>query len=957
MRPRALLPVLTLLALLIAPPLAAAEFNLLPGSAGFDVSALTRSGEPLLDAGTHPDRLQIHLAFNSDGTFSEGDLRDLELKMPRAMLVNPSALDECEAAQFAIPRSSPYEQSLSGESCPDTSQVGVVRVDSNLGVRTFGLYNLAAPYGSAEAFGFAPFGVPIVLAGSLQSDQATLTYRLENLSQAFDLRSLDLTIWGTPWEYKHDTERGDCLNEADPTAFHGTASNWKDGVERSYPGTEQGGFQAGTCFIQLSRDHIHSYVTLPPLCGSPLHFNLTASSWQGESIVAEAGQPAPLGDCREVLTKTRLRLRTDRAAEATGLDFNLEVNDGGGFQNVDGHVRSPIQSTHVFLPEGLTINPSLGAGLGVCSEADFARESASSLPGSGCPNNSKIGQVAADGLLGLSEPLAGSVYLATPYENPSHSLIELYITLASARRGIYFKSFGTIDPDPSSGRLQVSFDQLPPLHYDNFTISLREGQRAAMISPPACGDYALAIESIPWSNPEERLRESSSFSITQGEGGAPCTGGPLPFHPDLQAGSVNPNAGLYSAFKLRMTRTDSEQEITSYSATFPPGLLARLAAIPYCPEAAIEAAKSHTGLQELQNPSCPISSQIGHTLTGYGVGGTLVYAPGALFLAGPYHGAPFSILAVDSALVGPFDLGVVLVRSAIRIDPRSAQVSIDSAASDPIPHILKGIPLHLRDIRVDVDRDHFTVNPTNCDPLTTVSRLTGSGADFSSPLDDVAAISSDRFQLANCSFYNLKPSLKMSLTGATKRGRYPALRSVYTPGRSDANLKQAVVSLPNSIFLAQEHIGQICTMPQFKAGRCPPDSRLGSAKALTPLLDQPLSGPVYVRANPTHELPDLVASISERGIEIEVVARIDRTPAGGLRASFEALPDAPITRFTMSLSGGKRSLLVNAANLCTSPQYAKARFIAQNNATDSQRPRIAVPCAKTNKSGPGGRGR
>jgi hypothetical protein len=925
------------------------------GIEGFNVT-LTKGGAPASEAGTHPDRLAIHVGLATAGGYTDGDLRDLRLDLPAGLLANPAAVDQCSAAQFSTPRVTPFEASLSGENCPDATQVGVAAVHSSYAggsTRYFGIFDLSAPYGSAEAFGLAPFGVPMVFTGQLRDGDKGLSFDLANLSQALNISSLDLSFWGTPWEYKYDVQRGDCLNEANPAAYHGQPSYWDNSTPPK--------FHPGTCYVPqsgatLSTPNYRSYLTLPTVCGQTMQWRATARSWQQPGF-AETGftspdaqsQPLTIGNCLEVLTKATMQLRTDRAGTGTGIVFGLDVNDGGGFLNPAGHVRSPIRTARARLPEGLTINPSLASGLGVCTEAEFARESVDSALGSGCPASSKIGEVSVDAILGLTEPLRGSVFLAKPYDNPTDSLIAVYITLSSQRRGLFFSSFGTVEPDPATGRLLVTFDNLPPLHYDDFRLSLREGERAAMVSPQACGAYLADIDSTPWSDPAVVVHATSIFLIQHGEAGADCPAGGAPFHPALQAGSVNPNAGSYTPFKLRMTRTDAEQEITSYSATFPPGLLARLTGIPYCPDAALAAAKQRTGLQELQAPSCPTASQIGHTLAGYGVGGTLAYAPGALYLAGPYHGAPLSTVAVDSALVGPFDLGVVVVRSAIRVDPRTAQVSIDSAGSDPIPHMLKGIPLHLRDIRVEIDRPDFTLNPTNCDPLSTSSTLTGAGADVFNPADDTVASAANRYQLSNCSAYQLKPRMKLKLIGGTRRGRYPALRTTYLPRPGDANLKQAVVSLPKSIFLAQEHITEICTMPRYRAGDCPKGSRLGFARAVTPLLDEPLQGPVFVRANPSHLLPDLVAQISGRGFQIELVGRIDKTRSGGLRADFEQLPDAPVSRFTMTLVGGDQGLLVNAANLCAAPQFATARFVAHNNATRALRPRVAVDCGKRKK--------
>ena len=120
----------------------------------------------------------------------------------------------------------------------------------------------------------------------------------------------------------------------------------------------------------------------------------------------------------------------------------------------------------------------------------------------------------------------------------------------------------------------------------------------------------------------------------------------------------------------------------------------------------------------------------------------------------------------------------------------------------------------------------------------------------------------------------------MKLIGPTTRGGYPKLKATYIPRPGDANLKLAAVSLPPQIFLAQEHIDELCTIPRFEARTCPKGSELGYARAVTPLMDEPLKGPVYVRANPAHVLPDIVADLSGRGIEIEVVGRIDKAPGG-----------------------------------------------------------------------------
>ena len=907
------------------PGSAQAAFGFLPGAEGFQVAALKQNGSAATAAGSHPYAFELDVGLNASGGASDGDLRDLSLALPPGLLVNPTAVAECSAQAFNKPRQSPYEASASGESCPSSSQVGVVAIHLGDGsTRHFGAFNLAPPFGTPLAIGFAPFGKRVSLAGRLREADAGLDLRLEGLPQALDLQALELTVWGSPWQPSHDPERGNCLNE-------------------------QTGGSHGSCLVfdaaSAPESLIKSYLTLPTTpCGAALPYGASASSWQGASALAAASTPA-LQSCNKSLSTVKVQLMSAAAAARTGLAFNLAVNDGGGILNPGGIARPALRTAIASLPEGLTLNPSLGAGLAACTEAEFAREAASSEEGAGCPNAAKIGTVEVKGALGLEEPLTGSLYVATPYQNPFNTLLALYITARSERRGLLVKSFGKLEPDPRTGRLTATFENLPRLLYTHFSLTLREGQRSTLLAPPSCGTYTTELRLASWAEPSVFRSEASAFAIKTGEGGGPCpAAGLLPFNPGLNAGSINPAAGAFTPFYLRMSRGDAEQEITSYSASFPAGLLAKIAGVSECPEAAIAAAKSRTGTEEQRSPSCPGSARIGRTLAGYGVGGTLAYAPGNLYLAGPYHGAPLSVVAIDSALIGPFDLGVVAVRAAIRIERRSAQAQIDAQGTDPIPHILAGIPLHLADIRVYVDRPDFTLNPTSCDQSQVLSRLTGAGADLFSSGDDSAATSTQRYQLLGCRTLGFRPALALRLRGSTKHGGYPSLRATYAPRPTGANLSAVSVTLPPSVFLAQEHIKGVCTRVQYAQDNCPAGSIYGHARAITPLMDEALEGPVYLRSSRS-AVPDLVARLRGHGIEIEVPGRIDSS-RGGIRANFEGLPDAPVSKFTMTLPGGKRGLLANGENLCGRTRRANARFVAQSNETAVGHPKLLVKCKK-----------
>jgi len=373
--------------------------------------------------------------------------------------------------------------------------------------------------------------------------------------------------------------------------------------------------------------------------------------------------------------------------------------------------------------------------------------------------------------------------------------------------------------------------------------------------------------------------------------------------------------------------------------------LGNVTGVPYCPEAAIEAAAHRTGVEERDHPSCPASSLIGRTYSGYGLGPVLSYAPGNLYLAGPYRGSSFSVVAIDSALVGPFDLGVVIVRSAIRIDPETTQASIDATGTDPIPHIIDGIPIHLRDIRAYIDRPHFTLNPTSCEPSSVASALNGAGERFGDQSDDTLATATAPFQAFNCSALGFQPDVSLKLKGGTRRGKHPALRVVVKPRPGDANISAAAVTLPPSLFLDQAHISQICTKPQFAAKSCPPGSVYGHVKVYTPLLEEPMEGAAYLRSS-ENTLPDLVFALEGHGIEVDLAGEIDSVK-GGIRGSFPTIPDAPVSKFELTMGAGKHGLLVNSAkSLCAGAQLANSRFLGHANRGWVSHPRLGVSCKK-----------
>jgi hypothetical protein len=902
---------------------------LLSGGAGFAVAVVADGGQAATVAGTHPYRMDLSIGLDQSGGVE--DLRSLRIELPPGLLVNPANAfgTLCVDDAFATPRATQFPMdSQSGESCPDLSQIGTVEATEPGGseLRCFGIFNLQPKAGTVARFGAAPFGHHLAFDVYIRSDVpgAYTVLDASEVPEALALQNLRLSFWGAPWDSTHNVERGDCLNETEPAFAWAKCS-------------------AGDPINTQPR----AFLTLPTLCGSPLEFKASIGSWQDpalENAVAtnrdSGGAPAPLEDCGAfnfALEQDAL-LSVKKASSASGFVFRFDNNDLG-LTEPRTRVNSLVKKLTVELPRGVTLNPSLGAGMGVCTAAQVAAESVLTPPGAGCPNASKIGSFIL-GLPYFSERLRGSVYLAQPddpatsahgAENPFDSLLAVYLIAKSADRDLFFRIPGKLSPDPGDGTLTATFDDLPQLPYSDFEVNFRSGQRAPLISPPHCGPATTKIAITPWT-PEAPADVSTSDSpIETGVEAGPCPTGTPPFSPEALTGGVNSNVGSYTPYYVRLSRKDTEQEITSYSLVLPKGITGKLAGVPFCPEGAIEAARHKRGATETASPSCPAASQVGRTDTGYGVGKALTYAPGRIYLAGPYHGAPLSLVTINSATVGPFDLGTIVIRSAFQVDQHTAQLQIDSSASDPIPHIIDGVPLHLREVRIYMDRFQFTHNPSSCEPSQLTSRLTGSGATFSNPADDSVANVAKHFQLLNCLTLGFKPKLGLRLRGSARRGGFPSLRATFASrGAKDSNLKKIEVEMPHSLFLAQNHIRTVCTQPLFQAERCPAGSVYGKAVAKTLLFDEPLRGNVYLRASDS-KLPDLVADLHSGVVRIVVEGRIGPGKHGGILTFFDELPDAPIDSFRMTLGGGKHGLLQNSVNICSNPPLATVSALGQNN--------------------------
>ena len=654
------------------------------------------------------------------------------------------------------------------------------------------------------------------------------------------------------------------------------------------------------------------FMTNPTNCTNSFAVGLDAFSYEDRSDSASFTD-APRTDCADLPFEPSMSVSpiSHEAGAPTGLDVNIKVPQG---QDPDGLATAHVKDVTMTFPEGMKVSAAAANGLGSCSPQEFGYHEETPIS---CPLNSKIGEVEVETPI-LDEPLKGPVYVAKQNDNPFDSLLAIY--MAPSGSGVTIKLAGKVDLDPNTGRLTTTFLNNPQQPFSELHVKLKDGPRAPLALPRFCGTYSTTADLTSWAQPGIDVPLSSPFTVDQG-----C-GRENGFTPGFSGGPTNPKAGAFSPFTLRVTRPDGQQNVSRIEATLPEGMLAKLAGVPLCPDAAAAAG------------ACPEASKVGHTTVGVGAGLDPVFAPypgkapTALYLAGPYNGGPYSLVAEVPAQAGPFDLGTVVLRNALRVNSTTAQVT---AISDPLPQILQGVPIEYRDIRVDVDRPGFTLNPTSCAPMTLAGAI-GSAA------GQTAAVSAP-FQVGGCKALGFKPKLALHLKGGTKRGDYPRLRAVLKARPGDANIGRVSVALPHSEFLAQNHIRTVCTRVQYAADACPPGSIYGHATATTPLLDQPLSGPVYLRSS-SNPLPDLVVAL-HGAIDIDLAGRIDSVN-GGIRNTFDLVPDAPVTSFVLEMKGGKKGLLENSRNLCKSTNRVAVQMEAQNGRSHDTRPVLTNSCGK-----------
>jgi hypothetical protein len=918
-------------------------FGIAPGCFDATVSADESGAIAATQAGSHPYSLTSKIQFNTSPDPVNGELwpseqvRNVLVDAPPGLVGDPTVVARCTLDQLA----GSLLHSFNPE-CPPASQVGVATVSASgcpefcidLGPLLRGIfieqpvYAMVAPPDVPARFAFSVSKSIVNLDASLRSDgDYGLTVSVRNSPEALPVLGTEVTLWGVPADPSHTPQRW-CPGTGSPLENHPTCAAGIEPKAFLRLPTSCSGPLTTTAHLDSWRKPAAFKPDGSPELSDP---NWKEASFQGHQLSGDPSPDAPQGGtgCDQVPFDPSISAdpTSHRADSPTGLSVDIaipqaQLGDSGAIATSD------LKKAVVTLPAGMSVNPSSANGQGACTSAQIDLDGRNTEPT--CPDSSKIGSVTIETPL-LEDSLQGEVYLAAQDDNPFKSLLAIYIVARGP--GTVVKFAGHVEAS-SDGTLTTVFDNQPQAPVESVHLQLKGGDAAPLINPPTCGSYAVAAQLSPWSgNPPVNLH--SSFAITSGPNGGACPSGGL--SPKLDAGLANPVAGRTGDFVFKLSRGDGEQRLKSLDVITPSGIAAYLKGVPYCPDSALNPGflAARAGAIEGASPSCPSASQIGQVTTGAGAGSNPVYVDtGRVYLAGPYQGEPLSLAVMVPAVAGPFDLGTVLVRAPVHVDPSDAHLSVHTE----LPTILQGIPLDLRSVDLRINRPDFILGPTNCSRMSIGVTATGTAG--------ASASGSNPFQMVDCAALGFRPKLALRLSGPTHRSAHPKLRATLTMPSGGANIARAQVTLPKTEILDQAHIRTICTRVQYAADQCPKGSIYGYAKAWSPLLDQPLQGPVYLRSS-SHELPDLVASLDGQ-IHVDLAGRIDSINAR-IRNTFEAVPDAPVSKFVLTMQGGKKGLLVNNIELCKAKPLATALFDGQNGKIHDIHPVVKADCDRKGK--------
>jgi hypothetical protein len=879
------------------------------GLSSFHVETVGDNGEADTQAGSHPFELTTSLAFNIAGrespsvhngntewSLANAAPKDVEVALPPGLVGDPNALPQCSQQDF-----------LEGVnlSCPVDTQVGTVRpfFYGAFPSANYPVYNLVPPAGAPAELGFSvsDLGRMTIFFHVRTGSDYGLTASLDNIPETGPLQGAILTLWGVPAAASHDLEREGTLGEGaqDASEFCKPVVEVKGGVE--------------TQTRCPSDAPAKPFLTLPSQCGPEQPFMATTDSWEDPGQLLSYSFPEQasaneISGCENLPFTPSLTLTPETTQADTPSGYTVELHVP---QNEDpvGLATPDLRNAVVSLPAGVVVSPSATNGLQGCSQGQFDLSYSSTMS---CPARSQIGTVKITTPL-LTSPLEGQIFLAepecapcTPAQAQEGKLVRLFLRAQGS--GVVVKLEGTTSIDQSTGQLTVSFANAPQLPFEDLKLTLNGGSRAPLANTSTCGVPLAASSSLtPYSSETPAQPLSEPFELS----GCP----PPQFHPAFVAGTTNNQAGAFSPLTVTLSRTDQDEQLQALTVHLPPGLLAMLPKVQLCPEAQAKAG------------ACGAQSEIGSATVGAGPGANPVYLSGHVYLTGPYEGAPFGLSIVVPAVAGPFDLGTIAVGARIEVDPWTAAVTI---SSDPLPQRLDSIPLQIKTINLDIDREGFTFNPTDCQPLAV------EGAARSS--EGATALLASRFQAANCASLPFKPRLGALVHATTSKadGAYLHVRVESAPG--EANIAKLKLDVPQQLPVRLTTLQKACAALVIAANPadCPAAAVVGSVTVITPVLRHALVGPVYLVSRGGAASPELEFVLQGEGVTVDVVGQAI-IKHGVISAAFRVLPDVPISTLGVVLGTGPHSLL--SANL---PTRTKRSFCGQP---------LTMPVAITGQNG------
>ncbi len=911
----------------------------------FEQVALNEDGSPDTQAGSHPFEYITTVEVNKEHVreleLASGALvKDLRFNLPAGLVGNPTVIPQCTTEQFYLEPPFPQLKFFGISKCTDDAVVGVAVVELRGGKFDVPLFNLVPASGEPARFGFKVLGVAVFLDTAVRSGgDYGVVVSASNISNILPFDGAQVTFWGVPSDPRHGQSRGfRCLSDG------ALGGRWLEEVEEAK--------FLGPCPVATSGAKPGPpFLTLPTSCTGPLRAFVEADSWGMSKEIGPHERPGEyqtteytwqdehgqlgLDGCNHLPFEPSIDVTPDgpNASSPTGLSVREHVPQEDTVAPT-GLAESTVKNTTVALPVGVQVSPAGGDGLLACSEQQVGFGGPNPRGGlefsddlGSCPEASKVGTVRITTPL-LPNPLTGAAYLASQNANPFGSLVALYIIVHDPVSGVLVKAAGEVKPDPVTGQLVTTFKNTPQLPYENLELHFFGSARAPLTTPPLCGTYTTTSSIEGWSGnaPSE---PSSSFQITAGPGGGPCSD-PQPFAPGFAAGSTNLQAAAFTPFTLTMTRPDADQTLSGVELYMPPGLLGTLSTVKLC------------GEPQAAQGTCGPESLIGETTVAAGLGDSpYTVRGGKVYITTGYKTGAYGLSIVNPAKAGPFDLGTVVVRASVNVEPHTAALTIKS---DPLPTILDGIPLQIQHVNVSINRDKFTFNPTNCNRM----RI---GATLSSTHGATAPVSTS-FQVTNCATLGFKPNFAVSTSGKTSRENgaslYVKLTYPNAHQGSEADIAAVKVELPRALPSRLKTLQKACLARVFETNPadCPAVSMVGRARATTPIVPVALEGPAYFVSHGGESFPSLILVLQGYGTTVDIVGSTFINKAGITSSTFSTIPDVPVGMFELTLPQGPFSALAANGNLCKSTLIMPTLFESQNGIKINQSTRIhATGCA------------